>query len=213
MILSLIMHVQVQSLESIERRHLSGGDKKPTAAAAGATGAPSTAESSQHLQRLLQRLQSGPDTGTQAAGSSPGTSGVPSGGVSEPSVAPSHQHGAPSVPDKQPKQPSPTHPDMNQALIEKLKSGSGSAPGVSLMKPSSTTLTPSLLASQGSAGTTDTSRVPPAMKQLFPGPKDRKVGSQDSQFCLMVNDTYQIPEISTWHFYHSTIVRKKQLLE
>ncbi|XP_063953044.1 mRNA-decapping enzyme 1B-like [Lytechinus pictus] len=155
---------EVQSLESIESLHIpSGGasDKRPSAAAAGTAGAPSSAESSHHLQRLLQRLQSGTDT-AQAQG-------LIGAAPSSTSAEPSPQK---EVPEKVPSPSQQT--DMNQALLDKLKSGTAVALPVNLLKPSSATLTPNLLVSQSASGTADPSRAPPAMKQLFPAPKEAR---------------------------------------
>ena len=121
--------IQVQSLESIESLHIPGGgvsDKRPSAVAAGTAGAPSNAESSQHLQRLLQRLQSGgADTasGQGLLGAAPSSTGA----------EPSQER---ETPEKLPS-PSSQQTDMNQALLDKLKCG---APPVNLLKPSGATL-------------------------------------------------------------------------
>ncbi|XP_071509021.1 mRNA-decapping enzyme 1B-like [Diadema antillarum] len=161
--------MEVQSLESIERLQLVGGgaEGRPTAAAAGTAGAPSSAESSQHLQRLLLRLQSGPDAGVPVA--PPAGDVTTDGGTIDPPKGVPQQPGASAVPEKQSSAP---QVDMNQALLEKLKSST--TPAVNLMKPSATTLTPSILASQPAPDAKEPTRIPSAMKQLFPGPKDSR---------------------------------------
>ncbi|XP_030828248.1 mRNA-decapping enzyme 1B-like [Strongylocentrotus purpuratus] len=175
---------EVQSLESIESLHIPGGgvsDKRPSAAAAGTAGAPSNAESSQHLQRLLQRLQSG---GADTASGQ----GLLGAAPSSTAIEPSQER---ETPEKLPS-PSSQQTDMNQALLDKLKCG---APPVNLLKPSGATLTPNLLVSQSPGGTADPGRAPPAMKQLFPAPMETRKTPSPPTTILGIPSNLLTPEL------------------